>query len=269
MGNEKFEEISLLCQLGVNRDTLLKKIVGESNFENYTIEFQDELYYKIYPVKGYKEKELDNKKEKELDNKDVYFIKDMYDEKLGKNFGWKVILKPDQNGEKYKITTELKKRIEDKSRPKLKINGVHAGHLLAESFYTNNYIPLMECGNEDVHFRKNDSGKKNKYNIYPQFADSNCNSTNKRGQNYYEQRIVEYLKNSDKNAVIYYEIEAIFRNKEDKIPIGNRIKAELILPSTDLPSTDEKFKKFHVFIPNVAHISLFKFSYANGWDIPE
>ena len=262
MGSEKFEEISLLCQLGINRDTLLKKIVGESNFENYTIEFQDKLYYKIYPVKGYKEKEPANK--------DDYFIKDMYDEKLRKNFGWRVTLRPDQKGKKYEITPELSDRIEDKSKSVLRIDGVHAGHLLGKVFYKNNYIPLMKCGSKDVYFRKSKIGKKNKYNIYTQSKNANCNSKDQRGQNYYEGKIDKYLERSSDGIMIYYEVEAIFLNKENKVPIGNRIKAELISTGNKNNVTNEEFEKIHVFIPNIAYDEKSgKFSFVNGWDIPD
>lgn len=89
---------------------------------------------------------------------------------------------------------------------------------------------------------------------------------NDHGQLYFEDKVSNYLKKSV-NAKIYYEVEAIFRNEDDVVPIGNRIKA------ISLDKTDD-FEDFHVFIPNfqefgfkdrIAKESDYKFSYREGF----
>lgn len=54
------------------------------------------------------------------------------------------------------------------------------------------------------------------------------------------------LKNILNNSLVYYEVEAIFREKWDNVPIGNRLLAFKL--SENLSVEGEPL--FHVFIPN-------------------
>ncbi|MBD5070038.1 MAG: hypothetical protein HDT50_07745 [Lactobacillus sp.] len=193
------------------------------------------------------------------------------DSRKGKNFGWKVTLvNPSTRLISHNtISCSTKKCIENKRYPvKVAKNKdinignaiIHKGHLLAYDFF--DCIPHVP-----VQFTKEKKGTKNKYNIYTQFKRANCNKKNDHGQLYFENKVSNYLKKSD-TAKIYYEVEAIFRNENDVVPMGNRIKAISLDKTTD-------FKDFHVFIPNFQEIGFkdsinkdtgYKFSYAKGFE---
>lgn len=202
------------------------------------------------------------------------FIENMrFNEKLdsqeGKNFGWKVTLtNPNVRlNAQSTVSCSTKKCIENKRYPIkfiknsdiIGVDAIHRGHLLAYAFF--DCIPYVS-----VQFTKEKKGTRNKYNIYAQFKRANCNKKNDHGQLYFEDKVSNYLKKSV-TAKIYYEVEAIFRNEDDVVPIGNRIKA------ISLDKTDD-FKDFHVFIPNfqeigfkdrIAKESDYKFSYREGF----
>ena len=118
-------------------------------------------------------------------------------------------------------------------------NVVHRGHLLGKQFEKF----LFECTsieNGKIHFFDKD----NIDNIYQQFSRANCNDKCNNGQSYFENIVSGIIENYISNGIYeccYYEVEAIFLDIADKIPIGNRI----------LFFDKENFENsFHVFIPN-------------------
>ncbi|TVU93440.1 hypothetical protein [Lactobacillus gasseri] len=80
----------------------------------------------------------------------------------------------------------------------------------------------------------------NHINIYPQFKSANENNK-KNGQDYGQSHFENEARD---NKPCYYEAEAIFRDWNDVVPIGTRIRIIDISNSEELR---------HVFIPNVAH----------------
>lgn len=132
------------------------------------------------------------------------------------------------------------------------------GHLVAREFQK--YI----CGqNEstDNFFYKNVSS-----NIAYQFCDKNRGNGKKRGQHQFEQAVMNcFPKANDedsesKKVLVYYEIEPIFLNTDDKIPIGTRIFAFRDTDTSDQLNNfisqskkKDEFKitlPYHIFIPN-------------------
>ena len=108
-------------------------------------------------------------------------------------------------------------------------NLVHRGHLLGKQF-EKFIFESTSIRNGKIHF----FDKNNIDNIYQQFSRANCNDKFNNGiiENYISNGIFECC---------YYEVEAIFLDIADKMPIGNRI----------LFFDKENFENsFHVFIPN-------------------
>lgn len=55
------------------------------------------------------------------------------------------------------------------------------------------------------------------------------------------------------NSTVYYEVEAIYYKKGDKVPIGTRLLAYSDSKSPkDWDNWKNYDKKFHVFIPNIS-----------------
>lgn len=197
-----------------------------------------------------------------------------------RNKGWKVILKSNNSNRNIKLgdkTREFIRKVgstisgmiavekEHKTMIKVITNKevelrqkVHRGHLIGKQF--KDYLPVPS-----VMFNMN---IRNEFNIYLQFQRANCEFTvGSSGQEYFENKVKKFLEKS-KQSAIYYEVEAIFRNDDDVVPIGNRIKA------ISLDKTDD-FEDFHVFIPNFQEIGFkdrinkktgYKFSYAKGFE---
>lgn len=83
-------------------------------------------------------------------------------------------------------------------------------------------------------------GKGNVDNVSPQSPEANRNSGEFAGQLRFEQVILNYLKNSEKDAEVYYEIEEIIIDKD--VVLGRRIYIEFF---------NSNIKNIHVFIPDV------------------
>lgn len=132
------------------------------------------------------------------------------------------------------------------------------GHLVAREFQK--YI----CGqNEptDNFFCKNVSS-----NIAYQFSDKNSGNDKKRGQLQFEQAVMNSFPkdtgtdSENKKVLVYYEVEPIFLNTDDKIPIGTRIFAFRDTDTSDqvnnfISQNKEKDEftitlPYHIFIPN-------------------
>lgn len=146
----------------------------------------------------------------------------------------------------------------DRSNNDPKLSFLDKGHLVAREFQK--YI----CGqNEstDNFFYKNVSS-----NIAYQFCDKNRGNGKKRGQHQFEQAVMNcFPKDNDedsesKKVLVYYKIEPIFLNTDDKIPIGTRIFAFRDTDTSDQVNNfirqskkKDEFKitlPYHIFIPN-------------------
>ncbi|MCI5941490.1 MAG: hypothetical protein MRZ40_02850 [Ligilactobacillus animalis] len=212
-----------------------------------------------------------------------------------KNLGWKVILKT--TTKKSVDISEMRVNFEDGEHMDLEdlitntegIHGedicsadVHKGHLLAKCLYEESdgksLIPHMKnAKGKKINFSTTGKcGKNNKYNAYWQFSRANYDVTNKDekkdsgtfGQAFFEQAVKSYFKVlTDKgmqDAEVYYEVKAIFKNIEDEIPIGNRIKAVVNIEG-ELQENCSKLENFDVFIPNISHHKFYDFSYEKGF----
>ncbi|MBS7577688.1 MULTISPECIES: hypothetical protein [unclassified Enterococcus] len=115
---------------------------------------------------------------------------------------------------------------------------VHRGHYLANMF--KNYLLKDGLSSKNTsHF----FGKGNIRNIYFQSAQSNTNSTDVRGQSYFENEIVKFLKEDDGRKVLF-QIED-YRVEEKSL--GRRILAVFF---DENGNVSDEFG-FHVIIPNV------------------
>ncbi|EHI70010.1 hypothetical protein ACVRY7_05600 [Streptococcus ictaluri] len=118
-------------------------------------------------------------------------------------------------------------------------NAVHRGHYIANKF--KEY--LVQSKHLDEQKVINFFGRGNVINVYPQSANSNCNSE-MTGQLVFEQKVWEFLDKSELHEV-FYEIENFI--VEDKKSLGRRIKG-LFIKNGKL---DGDMEHFHVFIPNI------------------
>ena len=118
-------------------------------------------------------------------------------------------------------------------------NLIHRGHLLGKQF-EKFLFESTSLKNDTIHF----FDKNNIDNIYQQFSRANCNDKSNNGQLYFENIVNGIIENYTKKGIFeccYYEVEAIFIDIADRMPIGNRI----------LFFDKENFENsFHVFIPN-------------------
>lgn len=83
-------------------------------------------------------------------------------------------------------------------------------------------------------------GKGNVDNISPQSPEANRNSVKFAGQLRFEQKILNYLKNTEDNREVYYEIEEI--TIDDDVVLGRRIYINFL---------NSEEKSIYVFIPDV------------------
>lgn len=128
------------------------------------------------------------------------------------------------------------------------------GHLIAKRF--------MQYIGSNVEELKPFFYKNNRSNIIYQFINTNRNFKDEYGyqaygQSLFEARVAEEIENNSNN--IYYQIEPIFFEEQDKIPIGTRIIAFRKTDNKNEFNLDKENIKvpFHVFIPNYDDKNLF------------
>lgn len=108
--------------------------------------------------------------------------------------------------------------------------------------------------------RENNTKDEDFKNIILQTDQANEYGNNNIGQAKFEQQVNTFLRNCASSKIqVYYEAEAIYKNKES-IPIGTRLYAHVIGDKSQLLNkiTIDATKKavvphipFHIFIPNV------------------
>ncbi|QNQ80213.1 hypothetical protein [Lactobacillus sp. PV034] len=127
---------------------------------------------------------------------------------------------------------------------------LNKGHLLAKNFFDKKIIESKKYERSNNGTFSDFTSKNNLDNIYLQFQSAN------NIQEEFEKSIVKYLemKLHSKNLNVYYEIQPIFLQADDVIPIGNRIFAcSNYAENLDYNSNSQINYPlpFHVFIPNV------------------
>lgn len=225
-------------------------------------EYQDEFFYTINPQNSDLMQEI---KSKVSEKKPMfpYLSNGENLSKVKRPIKWDVLL---SNNCQERLTEDLIGRVyPGNTDPKLPF--LDKGHLVAREFQK--YI----CKRNkpiDNFFYKNVSS-----NIAYQFCDKNRGNGKKRGQHQFEQAVMNcFQKANDKDSeskkvLVYYEIEPIFLNfdnkmsslnSDDRIPIGTRIFAFRNTDTSDQVNNfisqskkKDEFKitlPYHVFIPN-------------------
>lgn len=126
-------------------------------------------------------------------------------------------------------------------------NDIHRGHYIGNQLDKFLISPKLLYKNpQENKDRKDDInwffGKGNTSNIYYQTKDANCDSSDKHGQLYFENDIVNFFKTDKGERYIYYEIEDVFFGQ---VSIGRKL--------TILKYENDKLNELdshHVFIPN-------------------
>lgn len=117
---------------------------------------------------------------------------------------------------------------------------LHRGHLMAEVIISKFINPRTG--------EKMYASERQRHNVYPQFKQSNCHFTDggtRKGQSYFEKKIVDYLKSED--GFVNYEVRALFKSPSDKVPRANLLCARFY-DSCGEPCCKESFC---VVIPNM------------------
>ena len=96
-------------------------------------------------------------------------------------------------------------------------------------------------------------------NIYVQAERANSGFQKRLGQLQFEQKLASVLSKKDREVNIYYQVEAVFFNENDKIPIGNKLYA--LRFGNNLNNIEVIF---NVFIPNIQD-TVNIFDYKNGY----
>lgn len=234
------KETEVLKRLGIRNKNKLLSLLHRSNISRCI--WQRTNYYKLVPtipklVERIKTIELTESITPIDINKEITLNSYRRDkcnlQRKNRYVGWKV---------KIPRQALLKKDLSDYYKTNEGIphnNLVHRGHLLGKQF-EKFIFESTSIRNGKIHiFDKN-----NIDNIYQQFSRSNCNEKSNNGQLYFENIVCGIIENYTSKGIFescYYEVEAIFLEIDDKMPIGNRI----------LFFDKENFENsFHVFIPN-------------------
>ncbi|MDU1983576.1 MAG: hypothetical protein E6733_00475 [Streptococcus parasanguinis] len=233
-------ETEVLKRIGIKNKNHLLLLLHRSNISRCI--WQKTNYYKLVPtvpklIKRIKTLEL-TESFKPIDiNKKItlnYFRRDKVNlQRENRYVGWKV---------KIPRQVLLKEDISDYYNTNDGIphnNLVHRGHLFGKQF-KKFLFESSSIKNGTIHF----FDKNNIDNIYQQFSRANCNDNFNNGQSYFEKIVCGIIENYTSKGIFeccYYEVEAIFLDIDDKMPVGSRI----------LFFDKENFENsFHVFIPN-------------------
>lgn len=160
--------------------------------------------------------------------------------------GWRVLLSPDNKTicEKENWVKRNKNIIPSDI---ILRNKFDRGHLLASMFKDFICVDIKPYCVEHNGTSTDFFSKKNEYNIVPLFKNANEGKSDHPTQECYENQIYHLLdgKNQYKHKFnVYYEVQAVYANKDDEIPIGIRMLYSKL--------ENGKFQGdcVHVFIPN-------------------
>lgn len=160
--------------------------------------------------------------------------------------GWRVLLSPDDKTicEKENWVKRNKNIIPSNI---ILRNKFDRGHLLAKMF--KNYICVdikpycVEHNGTGTDF----FSKKNEYNIVPLFKNANEGKLDHPTQVCYENQVYHLLDGNNqykRKFNVYYEVQAVYANKDDEIPIGIRMLY------SKLENGKFQGECVHVFVPN-------------------
>ena len=141
---------------------------------------------------------------------------------------------------------------------------LHRGHLMAEVIINKFINPRI--GEKGMY-----ASKRQRHNVYPQFKQSNCDFTDshtRKGQGYFEKKIVTYLESKKgEKGYVNYEVRALFKSPSDKVPRANLLCARFYDSYGELCRQES----FCVVIPNMGSTEKgdstmvgYKFSYEDG-----
>lgn len=172
-------------------------------------------------------------------------------DKIRRTIRWKLLISKGCNlsTPPYFIRTYTQKDIVPENR-RIRSAGeykwINDGHLISKSI-------LKKVGITDRFVEAS-----NMNNIYAQTERANLHSSSDYGQKYFEDLVIQYIDDLEENKYLYYEVEAIFSSKNDRVPIGNK----LLCLERDAEKKEDK-EKFFVFIPNYQENH--RIDYRNGF----
>ena len=173
---------------------------SKNSYEEYELKKVENNYYEIYPEPDLKfGPETDFEEAKPFKVIDEIEIEDVKD-KL-KIIGWEVTLETEPD---YVFYEEFIEKWNYKTTHFHRTNDIHRGHLLAKTF-KKYLIPLnlLESDPKTKHNHKIDAyfGKGCSENITYQSKDGNCDSREKKGQVYFEKKIINFLDENPREKV--------------------------------------------------------------------
>lgn len=110
---------------------------------------------------------------------------------------------------------------------------IHYGHLLSKSI-------LQKIGINGKFVEPS-----NMNNIYAQTERANLHSVTDYGQKFFEDEVIKYIDDLKEEQFLYFEVEAVFCSRKDRVPVGNKLRCVIIDKNKN-----ESNEMFFVFIPN-------------------
>lgn len=98
----------------------------------------------------------------------------------------------------------------------------------------------------------------NMNNIYAQTERANVHSATNCGQKYFENEVIKYIDDLKEEQFLYFEVEAVFCSRKDRVPVGNKLRCVLLDKNKN-----ESNEMFFVFIPNFQEG--YKLDYQHGF----
>ena len=258
------KENEVLEQIGVSSKEKLYNILKENNCDYKIYKFKEKYFPLLFPKKV----ELKENIGRTIENDGVIQIK-LFDKKA---CGWRVILsvnEPNKIMQQVEWTRKGKLPHIEVEKYDLDKYCLNKGHLLGKNFFDKKIIESTEYIRSNNRTTTSFASKKNSDNIYLQFQSAIII------QGEFEKSVVDCLTLNDIDFLkVYYEVQPIFLNDKDSVPIGNRIFActnycERFRYTTKVKK--ECYLPFHVFIPNVENDGNFlekRIFYKNGKIIP-
>lgn len=123
---------------------------------------------------------------------------------------------------------------------------IHYGHLLSRGI-------LQKIG---IKGKFVDTSNMN--NIYAQTERANVHSATNCGQKYFENEVIKYIDDLKEEQFLYFEVEAVFCSRKDRVPVGNKLRCVLLDKNKN-----ESNEMFFVFIPNFQEG--YKLDYQHGF----
>lgn len=212
-----------------------------NSYEEYELKEVENNYYNIYPEPDLKfGPEPDSEEAKPFKVIDEIEIEDVKD-KL-KIIGWEVTLETEPD---YVFYEEFIEKWNYKTTHFHRTNDIHRGHLLAKAF-KKYLIPLnlLEPDSDEKHKIDAYFGKGCSENITYQSKDGNCTSDEKKGQLFFENKIIEFLEDYPEEKVKF---------KIYNLSLAERSLGRVLIIEGEYKNINENKVEsinYKVFIPN-------------------